>query len=641
MAERINITELDFDEIKSNLKTFLTKQNEFTDYDFEGSGMAVLLDLLAYNTHYQSVYANMLANEMFLDSADLRNSVVSHAKHIGYTARSSRSPFATLSVTVNDATGSTLTMPKGTAFTTTIDGVSYNYVTNVARSITPTNGVFTFSNVKVYEGTLVTNKYTVDTSNANQRFLIKNTSADTSTLKVTVQNSSSDSTTTAYTLTEDVTSVDSTSAVYFLEAVEDSQYEVKFGDGVLGKSLSNGNIVSLEYIVTNAADSNGATTFTNASTIGGFSNITVVTSSASGGGADAESVDSIKFNAPKKYSSQNRAVTANDYKALVRSLYANVQSIQVWGGEDNNPPTYGRVFIAIKPTSGVTLTNSVKDSIKTSLNSYNVGSVIPVIVDPVITYLIPEVYVKYDSKITTKTDNDIETLVTTTITNFSTNNLEQFGNMFRYSKFIKSIDDTDASILSNITRLKVYQYFTPNTSGTNTYTINFENSLYHPHMGHTSILETTGFNTNDGSGREYFLDDDGSGNVRLYYLVGGVKTIQNSTQGTIDYATGKITISDIYITAVSNVDGATSTKIRVKTQPASNDIVPVRQQLLEIDTANMVVDASLDTYESNAGVGYTTNASSYTATGTTSTTSTGTTTTVTTTGAGSGSTSSY
>lgn len=641
MAERIDITELDFDDIKANLKTFLSKQNEFTDYDFEGSGMAVLLDLLAYNTHYQAVYANMLANEMFLDSADLRNSVVSHAKHIGYTARSARSPFATLSVTVNDATGSTLTMPKGTAFTTTIDGVSYNYVTNVARSITPTNGVFTFSNVKVYEGTLVTNKYTVDTSNANQRFLIKNTNADTSTLKVTVQNSSTDSTTTAYTLTEDVTSVDSTSTVYFLEAVEDSQYEVKFGDGVLGKALSNGNIVSLEYIVTNSADSNGATTFTNASTIGGFSNITVVTSSASGGGADAESVDSIKFNAPKKYSSQNRAVTANDYKALVRSLYANVQSIQVWGGEDNNPPTYGRVFIAIKPTSGVTLTNSVKDSITTSLNSYNVGSVIPVIVDPVITYLIPEVYVKYDSKITTKTDNDIETLVTTTITNYSTNNLEQFGNMFRYSKFVKAVDDTDASILSNITRLKVYQYFTPNTSGTNTYTINFENSLYHPHMGHTSILETTGFNTNDGSGREYFLDDDGSGNVRLYYLVGGVKTIQNSTQGTIDYATGKITISDIYITAVSNVDGATSTKIRVKTQPASNDIVPVRQQLLEIDTANMVVDASLDTYESNAGVGYTTNASSYTATGTTSTTSTGTTTTVTTTGAGSGSTSSY
>ena len=641
MAERIDITELDFDEIKANLKTFLSKQNEFTDYDFEGSGMAVLLDLLAYNTHYQAVYANMLANEMFLDSADLRNSVVSHAKHIGYTARSARSPFATLTVTVNDATGSTLTMPKGTAFTTTIDGVSYNYVTNTARSITPANGVFTFSNVKVYEGTLVTNKYTVDTSNANQRFLIKNTNADTSTLKVTVQNSSSDSTTNAFTLTEDITSVDSTSKVYFLEAVEDQQYEVKFGDGILGQALSNGNIVTLEYVVTNGADSNGATTFTNASSIAGFTNITVVTASASGGGDVAESVDSIKFNAPKKYSSQNRAVTANDYKALVRSLYANVQSIQVWGGEDNNPPTYGRVFIAIKPTSGVTLTNSVKDSITTSLNDFNVGSVIPVIVDPVITYLVPQVYIKYDSKITTKTDTDIETLVTTTIANFSTNNLEQFGNMFRYSKFIRAIDDTDSSILSNITRIKMYQYFKPNTSGTNTYTINFENSLYHPHMGHTSILETTGFNTNDGSGREYFLDDDGSGNVRLIYYVGGTKTVQNSAQGTINYTTGTITINNLYVTAVSNVDGATSTQIRVTTQPASNDIVPVRQQLIQIDTANMTVDADLDTYESNAGVGYTTNASSYIASGTTSSTSTGTRTTVTTTGAGSGSTSSY
>jgi hypothetical protein len=264
-----------------------------------------------------------------------------------------------------------------------------------------------------------------------------------------------------------------------------------------------------------------------------------------------------------------------------------------------------------------------------------------VIVDPVITYLVPQVYIKYDSKITTKTDTDIETLVTTTITNFSTNNLEQFGNMFRYSKFIRAIDDTDSSILSNITRIKMYQYFTPNTSGTNTYTINFENGLYHPHDGHTAILETTGFNTNDGSGREYFLDDDGRGNVRLVYFVGGTKTIQNSAQGTINYTTGQIVINDIFITAISNVDGATSTQIRVTTQPASNDVVPVRQQLIQIDTANMIVDADLDTYESNAGVGYTTNASSYVASGTTSGTTTGTTTTVTTTGAGSGSTSSY
>src|SRR6056300_1049198 len=285
MAERIDITELDFDEIKANLKTFLSKQNEFTDYDFEGSGMAVLLDLLAYNTHYQAVYANMLANEMFLDSADLRNSVVSHAKHIGYTARSARSPFATLTVTVNDATGSTLTMPKGTAFTTTIDGVSYNYVTNTARAITPANGVFTFSNVKVYEGTLVTNKYTVDTSNADQRFLIKNNLADTTTLKVTVQNSSTDSTSNTYTLSTDLADVISTSKVYYLEGAEDQQYEVQFGDGVLGAALSTGNIVTLSYIVTNAEESNGASSFSLSGNIGGFSNVTITTATNSANGA--------------------------------------------------------------------------------------------------------------------------------------------------------------------------------------------------------------------------------------------------------------------------------------------------------------------------------------------------------------------
>jgi len=614
MAERIDITELDFDEIKANLKTFLSKQNEFTDYDFEGSGMAVLLDLLAYNTHYNAVYANMLANEMFLDSADLRNSVVSHAKHIGYTARSARAPYTLLDITVNDATGSSLTMPKGTTFTTTIDGVSYNYVTNSALSITPANGIFTFSNVKVYEGTLVTNKYTVNTSDANQRFLIKNTGADTSTLKVTVQNSSSDSTTTAFTLTEDVTGVTSTSNVYYLEAAEDQQYEVRFGNGVLGKSVENGNIVILEYVVTNGPDSNGASTFTNASSIGGFTDITVVVNSASGGGSDLESVDSIKFNAPKRFSAQNRAVTTNDYKALVRSIYPNVQSIQSWGGEDNNPPTYGRVFISLKPTTGITLTNSVKKSIIESLETYNIGSVIPVFVDPKITYIKPDVFIKYNSKTTTKTDTDIETLVTNAITSYSTTSLEQFGGIFRYSQFVKAVDESDPSILNNITRLKMYQFVTPLIGTVDTYTINFNNAIYHPHNGHTSVLETSGFTISGSGTTEYFLDDDGRGVVRLITFVGTTRTIVNANQGTINYATGEVKINSLNISGVSNVDGATSTQIRIMTQPASNDLVPVRQQLLQIDVANATIDASIDNYESNSGVGYVTNASAYSGT---------------------------
>ena len=642
MANDLQITDLDFDDIKNNLKTFLSRQTEFTDYDFEGSGMNILLDILAYNTHYSAFHANMLANEMFLDSAQTRSAVVSHAKHVGYTPRSARASTARVNITVNNVTGvSTLTMNKGATLTTSVDDTTYQFVVNQATSITPTNGVFTFTSVPIYEGTLVTERYTANTSDADQRFIINNINADTTTLKVTVQNSSSDTTTNTYTLNTSLTDVTSTSRVYFLQEVEDQKFEVFFGDDVFGKAIENGNIVTLEYIVCNTDEANGASSFSFSGTIGGFSNITVTTAANASGGALPETVKSIKFNAPRRYSSQNRAVTSADYKAIVQDVYANVQSIQVWGGEDNNPPTYGRVFIAIKPTSGVTLTNSVKQSIVTSLGDYAIGSIIPVIVDANITYLVPEVYVKYDSKITSKTDTDIESVVLSSITDFNTSQLQQFGKMFRYSKFISTIDNSDSSILSNITRLKMYQYFTPNTSGTNTYTIDFNNGLYHPHTGHTSILETTGFNTNDGSGREYFLDDDGSGNVRLIYYVGGTKTVQNSAQGTINYTTGQIVINNIYITAVSNVDGATSTKIRIKTQPSSNDIVPVRQQLLEIDLNNIVIDANLDTYETNAGVGYTTNASSYAGTGTTAGTTTGTTTTVTTTGAGSGSSSSY
>ena len=371
MAERLNITELDFDNIKQNLKTYLSKQKEFTDYDFEGSGMAVLLDLLSYNTHYNALYSNMLANEMFLDSADLRNSVVSHAKQIGYTARSARAPKATLNVTVNDATTATVTMARGTAFTTTIDGVSYQYVTNKAVSITPTDGVYTFSNVDVYEGTLVSNKYTVDTTDANQRFLIKNINADTSTLKVTVQTSASDSTTETYTLSTDFTSATDDSKIFFLDAVEDQQYEITFGDGVIGKALSNGNVVNISYVVTNGDASNSATTFASASSIDGFSNITVSVVSNSFGGAPAEENSSIKFNAPKRYSSQNRAVTVDDFKSIVRSIYPNIQSIRVWGGEENDPPVYGRTYISIKAISGSNITQAVKDDIISDKDTVN------------------------------------------------------------------------------------------------------------------------------------------------------------------------------------------------------------------------------------------------------------------------------
>ena len=318
-STKIDISELDFDQIKANLKVFLQSQAEFSDYNFEGSGFAVLLDTLAYNTHYLGFNANMLANEMYLDSADVRANVVSLAKMLGYTPSSAKSPTASVDIVVNDATGTTLTMNKGQTFTTAVDGTAYNYITNDEITITPVDGVFKFSNVTLYEGTPITFRYTVDTQDPDQKFLIPSANADTTTLKIKVQTSLTDTNQTTYSSVTGLTKLDNTSTVYFLSETETGKYCVTFGDNILGKKLSNGNIVIMEYIVTNKALSNGAKTFTPAGNIGNFSNITVATQSVSQGGSEPESKESIRFNAPLQYSSQDRAVTTSDYETKVRS----------------------------------------------------------------------------------------------------------------------------------------------------------------------------------------------------------------------------------------------------------------------------------------------------------------------------------
>ena len=614
MPKRLNVTELDFDNIKDNLKTFLSQQDQLTDYDFEGSTMSVLLDVLAYNTHYNAVYANVLANEMFLDSADLRNSIVSHAKHVGYTPRSATSPVAFLNVVVNNATGSTLTAARGTIFTTTVDGTSYNYVVKDATTITPTDGVYTFSSLPVYEGTLVNNKFTVDVSNADQRFLIKNALADTTTLKVTVQNSTSDTTTSTYTLASDLADVTSSSKVYYLEGAEDQQYEVKFGDGVLGAALSTGNIVTLSYIVTSAESSNGASSFSLSGSLAGFDDVTVTTATNSANGAQPETPDSIRFNAPRQYASQNRTVTPKDYESKVKQIYTNAQSVQVWGGEDNDTPVYGRVYISIKPVTGATLTEAKKTDIITQLKNFNVASITPVIQDPETTSLQLSVDVKFDAKSTTRTADSIKALVSSAITTFNTNNLGQFDSIFRHSKFIETINKVDTAILSNITTVKMHKSFTATTTSATTYTIKFNNVFYNPHSGHNAsgggILVSSGFKINGDITNEYFLDEDGAGNIRLYYLVGQTRTYTNNSIGTIDYTNGTITLNSLFITEVSNVDGASSTTVRLTVIPNSVDVIPVRNQVLEIDETNTTVSVSADTYDTTSGIGYTT-ATSY------------------------------
>ena len=610
MAKRLNVTDLDFDTIKDNLKRFLRDQDQFQDYDFEGSTISTLLDVLAYNTHYNAVYANVLANEMFLDSADLRNSIVSHAKHVGYTPRSATSPIAKLNVVVDDLTGSSATAARGTTFTTTVDGVSYNYIVKDDTTINPVSGVYTFSNLEVYEGTLVDNKYTVDVTNADQRFLIRNKNADTTTLKVTVQNSSSDTTTATYTKSTDLADVSSTSEVYYLEGAEDEQYEVIFGDGVLGKALSTGNIVTLSYIVTSGADSNGASSFSLSGTIAGSSTATITTASNSSGGADPETPDSIRFNAPRQFASQNRAVTAKDYESRVKTIYPNANSVQVWGGEDNSTPVYGRVYISIKPKTGNVVTQSDKTDIINKLKDFNVASITPVIEDTETTFLQLNVTVRFDQKATTKTSDSIKSLVQSAITTFNDNNLQQFDQMFRHSKFIETVNKVDTAILSNITTVKLHKSFTASTSASTTYTINFSNALYNPHSGHNAtgggILSTSGFKINGDTTNEYFLDEDGQGNVRLYYLVAGVRTYTNNTQGTIDYDNGIIVLNSLFVTEVSNVDGASSTAIRLTVTPNSVDIKPVRNQVIEIDETNTTTTVTADDFDTTSGIGYST-----------------------------------
>ena len=623
--KRLRVTELDFDNIKENLKTFLKAQTEFKDYDFEGSGMNILLDTLAYNTHYLGFNANMLANEMFLDSASLRSSVVSHAKSLGYEVSSSRAPVATINVSLS-TDANTKTMSAGTAFTTSIDGVDYQFVTIADVTSSNTGSAVPFDSVKIYEGTYVTSSYTADSSEVDQRFLLNDARADTSTLTVKVQNSSSDTTTTTYTKATDITQLSSSSTVYYLQETDSGLFEVYFGDGVVSKGLSDGNIVTLQYVVTNRTLANGASSFSSPSSIDGVTGITVTTVANATGGSNPETVESIKLNAPLDYASQGRAVTIDDYKTYTKKLFPNTQAVSVWGGEDgsydtstgvSSNPEYGKVFISIKSTTGENLTTVQKSNLVTAFAPYKVASVTPVIVDPETIFLILNVSFQYDSTATTSTKDELASLIATTISNYNSSDLQEFNSSFRHSKLLRLIDDTDTAILNNTTTVTMGKFFTP-VNASSSYNINFNNAFFNPHSGHNAeaggIIASTGFQLDNDTTTEYFFDDDGSGNLRIYSLSSGVRTYLNSAAGTIDYTNGTISTTSLFISAVSNVDGESSTQIRVTAIPKSNDVVPVRNQILEIDLVNTTTGGNVDA-QATTGVGYTVSS-----TGTTSTT---------------------
>jgi len=605
---RLNVTEFDFDEVKNNLKIFLKGQTEFKDYNFEGSGMSALLDVLAYNTHYLGFNANMLANEMFLDSAALRSSVVSHAKTLGYVPTSARAATATINVTLNSTTLASATMEAGQVFTTSVEGTDFQFVTSEDVTASNIGSGITFNGVEIYEGTFVTTRYTVDTSEADQRFLLRDNRADTTTLTVKVQTSSSDTTSATYTEATDITQLSTTSKVYFLQEVENGKFEIYFGDGVVGAALSNDNIVILTYDVSNKSDANGAAIFKNSGAVASITDVAVGIVSVASGGSEAETIKSIKYHAPLDYASQGRCVTAEDYKVYAKKLFPNTQSVSVFGGESGSfdpslgvvsTAEYGKVFISIRSTTGLELTSAEKTNLIKDLAPYTIASTTPVIVDPTTTSLILNTIFKFNSSTTTSVGPELESKVSTTLQNFNTSDLEKFDGLFRHSKVLGLIDNTDTAITSNTTNITLAQKFTPTTTQATSYNINFNNAFYNPHSEHNKssggIITSSAFYVSGDATNLHYFDDDGAGNLRLYYISGGARNYVDNTAGTVTYSTGKIVINSVYITSVDIVDGVASSQIRITAIPNSKDIVALRNQILVIDFVNTSITGEVDT----------------------------------------------
>ncbi len=580
----LSITELDFGLIKSNLKAYLQQQSKFTDYNFNGSNISVLLDVLAYNTHYNAFYVNMIGNEMFLDTAILRESVVSRAKELGYVPASARGPDASLLVTINDArptSPASITIPRGTKFTTSANGQTYVFQTDTDFAISAfSNGTANLysTTVKVFEGVESTEQITVT---ATSKYIISNPTVDLASLLVTVQGSSSDLSTFPYSLATDINTVNENSRVYFLQEVEGGKFEVYFGDGVIGKELLVGNIVKLRYRTTNGALLNGANTFSGPSTISGFTSITIKTTIAAASGADQESIDSIKFNAPKQFEVQNRAVTSRDYERIIVKNYPEIVSISVWGGEDNVPPVYGKVFVSARPSTGENLSNSKKESIKATLSSINLLTTTVEFVDPTYIYANITSTVRYNPNATPKTDGQMITTISNSITNYFNTQLGQFGKGLRLSRLSRFIDNAETSVLSNDTTLQLeLRSKSISLSKKNTYTFTFNQEVV------PGSLTSSQFTLDS---QNVFLDDNSSGIVRAYFLdADGNKNLITSNSGTIDYDTGTVTLTSFLPSSILN------NILSVRVSTVKKDIIPTLTEIIIIGSKTILVVKEVD-----------------------------------------------
>ena len=616
-SSQVNITDLDFDDISKNLKNYLKGQSTLKDYDFEGSNISLLIDLLAYSSHVSAFNANMVASELFLDTAQIRKNVVSRAKEIGYTPTSATASSATIDLQVNNPliggeTPTSLTLNRGHKFKTVYDGFNYPYVLLESQTITPLNGVFKFENLEIYQGTMNSDIFAYNGQIQNQRFPLTEELVDTSSITVTVQSTGGSSS--AWSQSTDISSVNSNSTVWYVQENDQGLFEVYFGDGVVSAEPLDGDTITISYLVTNENHTDGSSLFTMTDSVGGNTDVTLITKTNSSGGKDKESIDSIKFAASKFYTSQNRLVTVDDYKSKLQTLYPGADSISVWGGEDNEPPQYGKIFIAIKPSQTVNkLTSSEKTLLKQKLKTLNMLTVRPELIDADVIDILVNTSFKYNPKATTKTVSELETLVRAAIITHDSTYLSGFDGIFRHSVLAKDIDSAESSILSNITTVKLRKTISPTFNQSKGYTIDFGsgNAFYNPHSGHNKagggILETSGFLVS-GFTDTFYFDDDGDGNLRRYSITGSTRVYADNQAGTVDYSNGKITTTGINILSTVNTDDT----IHFTVKPNSNDSVAFRSNLLDINSSLIDVTGATDSIASgdtSAGVGYTSSSS--------------------------------
>ena len=588
---------LDFDQIKTSIKDYLKSNTNFTDYDFEGSNLSIIIDALAYNTYITSYNTNMAANECFLDSSTLRENVVALARNIGYVPRSRRSSRAKISFFISGITETvTATIRAGVICNGAASNTSFIFSIPEDITVPVSNGVAIFNNIEIYEGSLITQNFTVDTAKFNQRYVLSNSSIDTSTIRVKVKPSESSSSTVTYKQIDNIVGVTSTSSSYLLQEIEDERYELIFGDNVIAKKLSNNNYITVSYIITDGKSGNGAAQFSfignvvdqDGATIDASNFSLVTTEENSRDGDDIESISSIKYYAPRIYSSQYRAVTSSDYESVLGYIYPNVESVTAYGGEEMNPPRFGKVFISVKPRNGDFLSDETKKELIQKLKSYAVAGIVPEFVDLKYLYVELKANPYYNTSLNDDPEN-LKTSVTNALTQYSRSiDVNKFGGRFKYSKAVSLIDSVDSSITSNISLVVIRRNLKAVLGQFAQYEVCYGNRFHTQESSYNVV--STGFTIEGVTGTVYLADEvinREKGRIFFFtYTEGGTPSIVKKNAGTVDYMHGEVLIDTVNIlsTTISN------DVIEIQAIPHSNDIVGLRDLYVKFDMSNTTIN---------------------------------------------------